>query len=574
MKFFRTLLIISASAATLAANADVSELPTTIVGGTPYHYYEVKAKETVYSLCHKLGVSHEYLLKCNPTVADGLKTGQTLYFPSLERTSSSKEWKVEPGETIYGIAKKNGVTSEALITANPQITDGLKSGQILIIPTASPKTNGDATVKAYIVQPKETFYSIAQANNVTVAALEAANPGVSALREGQVLNIPVTQPASASLVENQPFSATVTSESVQPSQGSQRVEIAVMLPFMLEQPEVSKQALRVTEYYKGLLIAVDSMRNSGIPITVRAYDTKGSDAAVREILSRPALQHADVIIAPDDAGQLALISDYGLKHSILVFNPFVVRDGTYAANKAMMQASIPSAQMVKKAAGALAGRYARYVPVFLTRVGGAEDKADFVEQAKAELNARGVKWKEIKYDNKLRPGDLSSLEPSGTQYIFVPISGKQAEANRFMPGLIEWRDAKSDTDPGRVRVFGYPEWVTFRGETFQNMHELGAVVYSRFNANPTSWRGRVLDGKFKRFYGSAMEQETPRQGAMGFDGGMYLIKALSDNAPSSFVYDGVQNPFDFVKVPGGGWRNDALYLINYRPGGLIEETKL
>ncbi len=47
--------------------------------------------------------------------------------------------------------------------------------------------------EGYIVKKKETFYSIANAHGITVEQLEAANPGITVLKEGQVLSIPAPQ---------------------------------------------------------------------------------------------------------------------------------------------------------------------------------------------------------------------------------------------------------------------------------------------------------------------------------------------------------------------------------------------
>ncbi len=84
MKFHKyaiaTLLALTVVVAT--AGAAVRDLPIKVVNGHPYHYYEVAPKETVYSLCHKLGLTKEELVKYNPVVAAGLKAGSKSFFPA------------------------------------------------------------------------------------------------------------------------------------------------------------------------------------------------------------------------------------------------------------------------------------------------------------------------------------------------------------------------------------------------------------------------------------------------------------------------------------------------------------
>ena len=124
-------------------NAAIKDLPIREVNGRTYHYYEVASKETVYSLCHKLGISKEELVKYNPAVADGLKSGTVLFFPVDEPETPAANpvpqgktmitHNVEKGQTIYGIATKYGISTQELIDQNPIVSEGLKAGQVLHI---------------------------------------------------------------------------------------------------------------------------------------------------------------------------------------------------------------------------------------------------------------------------------------------------------------------------------------------------------------------------------------------------------------------------------------------------------
>ena len=114
-----TLAIFAAT--TFSLSASVKDLPIKSIDGTSYYYYDVPQKETVYSLCHKLGISKEEIIKHNPSVADGLKYGTTLFFPVDDDSehltnkdvtdhngSRTITHKVEKGQTIYGISTKYG----------------------------------------------------------------------------------------------------------------------------------------------------------------------------------------------------------------------------------------------------------------------------------------------------------------------------------------------------------------------------------------------------------------------------------------------------------------------------------
>lgn len=608
--------------AAIASHADVKDLPVRKVNGKLYHYYEVPAKETVYSLCYKLGITKDQLVKDNPAVADGLKSGMTLFFPHESENSESTtnlanpgriiNHKVEKGETIYGIARKYGTSTDRILNDNPILQSGLKAGQTITIKTDASATapasvresevennkqstdsQNSGTMNAYIVKKKETFYSIAHAHGITVAQLEAANPGVISLKAGQVLNIPgnIGQTAASNDMiaeeKQQPtsdFNTTTSKEqdkqstisdntlvetpdSVTAQKSDKHISIAVMLPFMLKEENPSKVALRCTEFYKGLLIAADSLRNTSASIHIKAFDTKGSTLTVRETLSSPDFGEFDYIIAPDNSEQLSVLGEWSRKHNTKVLNGFIVRNDSYVTNPGMMQGNLPSPMMIEKAVEGMSERLRYSTPVFLSINNSPSDKADFVALLKKSLDAKGISYMDVAVDGKLMPANLKALPVDGS-YTFIPLSGKQADLNKLMPGIIEWRD---EAVKPTVKMFGYPEWITYRGETLENMHKLNTTVYSRFYADEDGARARDIDAKFHRWYGKGMDPAVPRQGLLGFDTGMYLIRHIANNEEK---YDGVQNGYRFVTTPNGGSYNDVLYFINFRPGGITEKYNL
>ncbi|MBW6537353.1 MAG: LysM peptidoglycan-binding domain-containing protein, partial [Mariniphaga sp.] len=112
--------------------------------------------------------------------------------------------QVRTGETIYSISRQFKVDIQDLVNHNPQISEGLKIGDILKIPykeqvewqniPASPK--GDpAYFEFYTISSRtETPYFIAKEFGVTVEEIYAYNPEVTRFRKGTKLRIPVWTP--------------------------------------------------------------------------------------------------------------------------------------------------------------------------------------------------------------------------------------------------------------------------------------------------------------------------------------------------------------------------------------------
>ena len=104
-------------------------------------------------------------------------------------------YTVQRGEWIYSIARKFGITPQALVAANPGINPNLLyPGQVLRIPgggggTPVPPSPGG---KTYTVQRGDTLFSIAVRFGTTVFALQQANniANPNFIYPGQVLTIP------------------------------------------------------------------------------------------------------------------------------------------------------------------------------------------------------------------------------------------------------------------------------------------------------------------------------------------------------------------------------------------------
>ena len=136
-----------------------------------------------------------------------------------------------------------------------------------------------------------------------------------------------------------------------------------------------------------------------------------------------------------------------------------------------------------------------------------------------------------------------------------------------------------------MTIFGYPEWVTFRGESFDEICALDATIYSRYLSTDVDPATRELKQRYKDWYGVEMFEAVPTQGILGFDTGMYIIRGLRQLDETGVFPEenaGVQSNMKLVwsgnaetdangdLSTGGGLVNDALYLINYRPGGTVE----
>ena len=148
--------------------------------------YTVKAGDTLYSIANKYGLTVSELKLLNNLSSDTLSIGQVLNVSNSSTTPSnpSNTYTVKSGDSLYSIARKYGITVDALKSANGKTSNLLSIGEVLVIPT----TTGART---YTVKSGDSLWKIATTYGVSVNALKQAN-GLSSdlLSIGQILVIP------------------------------------------------------------------------------------------------------------------------------------------------------------------------------------------------------------------------------------------------------------------------------------------------------------------------------------------------------------------------------------------------
>ncbi len=118
--------------------AQPSNAKIVTVEGKQYYEHIVEAGNTLWGLQSIYKVDADKILKENPEVSDGLKVGQKILIP-IERSTPVKpvktvEYKVQKGETLYGLSRKFNLTVDDLIELTPALKDGLKKGQVINVP--------------------------------------------------------------------------------------------------------------------------------------------------------------------------------------------------------------------------------------------------------------------------------------------------------------------------------------------------------------------------------------------------------------------------------------------------------
>ena len=125
----------------------------------------------LHSLAQRFNTTVEQLRADNSiTTNQHLLAGQSLLVPTGQ-SAYVEVYTVEPGDTLFSIAKRFNTSVDAIKTLN-DIGDerGLQAGQRIVVPSVDP-----AVYEVHIVLPEESLFSIAKRYNTDVASLKSLN---------------------------------------------------------------------------------------------------------------------------------------------------------------------------------------------------------------------------------------------------------------------------------------------------------------------------------------------------------------------------------------------------------------
>lgn len=532
--------------------------------------HKVQPGDTAYSIANHYNITLETLYKYNPQTREGLRAGDVLVLPDNGTVNQQTEAPVtdktyhtiEKGESLFGIAKRYGMTVDYLLALNPQVdTDGYTAGTVLRLrkDTAVP-----ATPQAPVIEESAQETPLVK----EVKAIKNASKK-KGLKEPELPEPAPTEDSETIIDETV---SIVEEPTMQPKMVITDNTVVLMLPFMSNTADPKdKLAQHSTDFLRGFMIAADTLSHRGANVNIVVCDTYNNLDTVRSILNRPEVQQAAVIIAPSDTMQLQTIAANSGENT-WVFNVFAVKDTTFLNNPRVIQGNIPHDEMYGKAIDAFMARYNGYTPVFLTNNNETKnDKAEFTEMLRSQLQAEGRQWNDINYNIALTEVYLNDLDPQG-QYVFIPATSLKSEFNHFASTITKFREEHPEAS---IRFFGYPEYVTFKGTYREALGDLNTTIYSRFFCDDMDYGVRKLNNQFVTKYGREMLEVYPSQAILGYDLGRYLIKALRNDMTDGTIGKpaiGIQTPINLDYDSTTGPVNTAMYIITFSPGGFAEKS--
>lgn len=570
----KNLLIIVSVLVSFCLNAQTEDVVYEYQKGKKYIVHFVQDGNTLWGLQETYKVPAKDIIAVNPGVEKKITEGQKLLIPAgvaeakYADGTMIKEHTVVKGETLFGLAKKEGASVDEITKLNPGVETGLKLGQVIKIPvksiTEQQKENPVTPVKevettvdfkdtviTHTVLDHETLYSISKRFMVPVEELQKFNKlKNTSIKPGQVLQIPMKKEQVKQIevrqVEVIKEEKPVDKELLFPKK--ETYNIAVMLPFYLDGGEPVYKDI-ATEFYMGVELAVDSLERMGLKAKLYVYDAKNDSAALVALLKKPEMKQMDLVFGPLIPQTADIVAKWCKENNIRMVCPTAVSSAVLK-NNPLVYAAVPTDITLERI-------LARYTidnhskdQIVLVNTGVARDKElydayrdRFIELSKAKGN---IKLIEIKSD------DLAAYIRKNGNTVFVVPTRDRSAAMKFM-GSLQKSGSKAGT--GTISVFGTKEWAMFddiRGVT-RNKFNLHWASASDLNyALPET---KSVLRQFRRKFKTDMSKYS----AQGYDVTLHFCRTLLLEKES---VQGIMNVFNLQHVgEGNGLENSQAFIV-------------
>lgn len=515
---------------------------------------------------------------------------------SNAQTAATKKHEIQPGETLYSIARKYNVAVSVLQQLNPSLQpDHIMAGQKLNVPAGTVLENvteqpaaqqpskptvisassvipqGPSPVRPqykakHEVQKKETVYSLARQYDVSEDELIAANPQLKngKLKKGAVINIPYS---AQEIAQYQAELKRLADEAKKASMlKNSAIKVAVILPFSRTEATMTAESQKMANLYQGFLLAVDSLKQHGFSVEVYAYDEMG--VSINNILQASAMKDMQLIVGPARQYNVNSVANFAHEHNITHVVPLSNEAALVNEHPMTYQVNVPSSSLYSQVFNRFVVLHKNDNIVFIN-MNDRGDNASYVSSFQKHLSENSIAYRQISIDNA---ADLKDLLKTTSHNVIIPSSGTSAAFDNLTKKL----EALSFTSEYDVQLFGFPEWQVFSAKHEKLMSKYRCQFFTSFYSNGGTARAQSFNSRFHRWFKQDQYSSIPRYGELGYDIGVYFLKGLREFGTSlnenlhNYSYHSLEFPFNFErKNAWSGYQNKSVLIVTHRQDGTV-----
>lgn len=415
----------------------------------------------------------------------------------------------------------------------------------------------------YKVKKKDTIFGIARQYGITVPELMDANPEMKqegySLKKGDFVFIPFAKTAAAP-------AATPAATSAKPSAQAHTIRVGVMLPLH----DVDGDGRRMVEYYRGLLMACDSLRAQGISTDVHAWNVN-IDADIAQFTKDPAAAQCNIIFGPLYSHQVRGLAEFCKARGIKLVIPFSINGDDVSRYQQIFQVWESPDKLNNSAIEAFMQRFPNAHPVFIDCNDSESKKGVFTFALRNRLTTKNIAYS---ITNLNSSEEMFAKAFSKTQRNVVVLNtGCSPE---LTVALSKLASLQNNNPSLAISLYGYTEWLMYVDNNMEQFFRFDTYIPTHFYYNPLDAKTRQLEQNYRRWFRQDMQYALPRFAITGYDHGQFFLRGLAKYG-KSFVgtkgqngYTALQTPLSFKQVGSAGMQNEVFLLIHYTKGGGIE----
>lgn len=557
-----------------------------------YTYHKVKKGETLYSLSKRYNVSEEAIKQYNPVLMDEeLKARQTIKIP---RTGKLKKLKKIEGKKI---SSKDTTIGKSLGIAE------------------------DENFIYHKVDKKETLYSISKEYEVSIEKIKELNPYLlkKELQFNSVIKIPADSEEESHvfakekaeelerLKDTVPAYYKINEQLLDRCDSSElfknkTIHAALFLPFHIEKnaekfyidsSEVNEEGEKnykkirrspyyiypssenFIEFYEGILLALDSIKNTGISVKLSVYDTKRDSFQVRSILYENDFSETDLIIGPVYKENFKIVSEFASDEKIHIISPFSKVTEQLSRNPYIIQIQPSRDAQLEKFASYISD-YSNHNMV-LVHTGDSlyypeieYFKNKVFSYISQDTSIADIRFKEVAFKDSLFYLE-QAMNLKEKNIVIVP-SRNEAFVTDVVTNLNTL--AKKDYN---IKLFGYSNWLNFRNLEIEYFYNLQLSLFTPFYVD---YKNATVKNVIRK-YRHKFKGEPTNYVYHGYDVGYYFFNLMYkfgnefQSCMNAYRPELCHSHFQFFKrYYDTGIENISVYVLNYLPNLTIQRKLL
>ncbi len=499
------------------------------ISGKKYYIHKVEKGQSLYAISKLYNVDINVILADNDDAIDGISAGQELKILIPNQIGSPT--KVNPGstidtnrftyhkvakrETIYAIAKKYSITEQRLNELNPDLANGLKPGQLIVVAEKKP-----AVVTATVSnEPKK--------DSVIVKPTKKA------------YNIGLFLPFKLNELET--------------------IDISNLVQSKVNFPQIQSLAI---DFYLGFKRATDSLVSKDFEINLLLFDGDDKDSTRLEATCKsPEFKSLDLIFGPFYTSGFKVVSTYAKPLAIPVTAPVTQTTKILYNNNLISKITPSQYTLIESLAEYCIDSLKNNSTIFVINNANPKD-VPYIKRFKQHYND---KLKELNLpvkDSVREVKGLAGLKSSyipGMKNVVVLLSNNQVFLTDFITQLNVFAEKKDIVLAG---------WQNITANENIDQEYLNKLKYTF--ASPNNLNNLKSYSNLIREYQQQLSSDPSDYFFQGFDIAQFYLQNLKATGPGfinqldKLPFESNYTRFKFYRPDAStGFENKGVYIFNY-----------